>query len=199
MRHVPEKKQQRCLASVLAGIELTLGASGFGTLGTCSSCRCVAPARLQIGLARKSKANVMPPIKQANRVDRGPDPGSLRHALSTRPHVDFSTWGPFGERIAKRCRFSASGQLRSVELSGPGSFNPGQCNAQDMQHVGPGIGADPGCIPPPDVPLFAPALADTGHVWSNWGSSAGRSLVGDAPRRGDNVSSPERIIRRPKR
>ena len=43
------------------------------------------------------------------------------------PYVDFSTWGPFGHRIAKRARFSglvftASGHLKSVELYGPGDF-----------------------------------------------------------------------------
>ena len=192
--------RQRCLASLLAGIELKLGSeSGSRTLGTRSSCRCVAPARLQLGLARKSKANVMPPIKQANRVDRGPDPGSLRHAPAIRPYVDFSKSGPLGHRIAKRSRFSASGHLRSVELYGLGDANPanpGQRNAQDMHHVGPGIGADPRCIPRPDVPQFAPALCDTGHVWS---SCAGQSLVGDTPSGGADVSSPDRIIRQPKR
>ena len=81
----------------------------------------------------------MPPIKQANRVDRGPDPGSLRHTPAIRPCVDFSTWCPFRHRIAKRSRFSAFGQLRSVELYGPGDFDPGQRKR--------GIGADPGCIP----------------------------------------------------
>ena len=43
------------------------------------------------------------------------------------PYEDFSTWSTFGHRIAKRARFSglvftASGQLQSVELCGPGDF-----------------------------------------------------------------------------
>ena len=68
-----------------------------------------------------------------------------------------------------------------------------------MHHVGPGIGDDPRCKPRPGVPLFAPALGDTGLVWSNWGSCAGLSLVGDTLSRGDNMSSPDRVVRPPKR
>ena len=115
--------------------------SGFGTLGN-----------LQLVLMRaevKGKHNAAD--QASERVDRGPDPGSLRHVPAIRPDVDFSTCGPCGHRIAKRSRFSASGQLRSVELHWPGDSNPGQRNAQDAQHVGPGIGADPGCIPRTDV------------------------------------------------
>ena len=36
------------------------------------------------------------------------------------PSVDFSTWGPFGHRIAKRADQLKSGQLKSVELYGSG-------------------------------------------------------------------------------